>query len=171
MAIDILKEINRIKQQVCNLIKNSIDEAPVDGEIYGRQDGDWVVINEESIPEDFFIATQLDSSSLLYQTDTFRQLNLQPYVGTTIINTNEIVRNGNDIFVVGNYSGDSSLQVFLIGLFDCRIKDDVLVFSEVRTTLLSAPIHGLIFHNDYLYSATITTTTTITKINPITLQI
>ncbi|QSW90690.1 hypothetical protein J0383_07740 [Flavobacterium endoglycinae] len=118
------------------------------------------------IAEDFYIATLIDSTKLLYKTDTFREIDLQPFVGTAITNTNEIVRNGNDIFVVGNYSYDNSLTAFIVSLINCRIRNNVLVFDSSKYAVFPAPIHGLIFHNGFLYSATRTTTTNIAKINP-----
>ena len=153
-----------------NPIINATEEAPIDGNIYGRQDGGWTVINEIDIPEDFFIATQIASSKLIYETDSFREIDLQPYTSIIITNTNEIVRNGNDIFAVGNYSDTNTLQAFLIRIINCRIKDNELIFDIIDSIPLSQPIHGLIFHNGFLYSATRTTVTTITKINPYNLS-
>ena len=124
------------------------------------------VLEVKPIADDFYIAGLLESSKLLYHTDIFREIDLQPYVGITIINTNEIVRNGNDIFVVGNYSFDNTLTPFIVSLINCRTRNNVLIFDSSNFATLSLPIHGLIFHNGFLFSATRTTTTNINKINP-----
>lgn len=119
------------------------------------------------IPEGFYVTTLIASSKLLYFSDQFREVDLQPVLPTTtIVNTNEIVRNGNDLFIVGNYSPDGSLTTFIMRLVNCRIRDNILVWEKSNAIELSGQIHGLIFHNGFLYTATITTVTKITKINP-----
>ncbi|MFW0737134.1 hypothetical protein [Flavobacterium sp. T12S277] len=119
------------------------------------------------IPEGFYVTTLIASSKLLYFSDQFREVDLQPVLPTTtIVNTNEIVRNGNDLFIVGNYSPDGSLTTFIMRLVNCRLRDNILVWEKSNAIELSGQIHGLIFHNGFLYTATITTVTKITKINP-----
>ncbi|MFW0739732.1 hypothetical protein [Flavobacterium sp. T12S277] len=119
------------------------------------------------IPEGFFCTTQIASSKLLYYSDQFREIDLQPVLpSTTIVNTNEIVRNGDDLFIVGNYSSDGSLTTFIMRLVNCKLRDNILTWEKSHGIELSGQIHSLIFHNGFLYTATITTLTKITKINP-----
>ncbi|BFM42663.1 hypothetical protein CFS9_13040 [Flavobacterium sp. CFS9] len=119
------------------------------------------------IPEGFYVTTLIASSKLLYFSDQFREVDLQSVLPTTtIVNTNEIVRNGNDLFIVGNYSPDGSLTTFIMRLVNCRLRDNILVWEKSNAIELSGQIHGLICHNGFLYAATITTVTKITKINP-----
>jgi len=129
-------------------------------------DGVLALLNSEPIPEDFYIATLFDSSKIMYKTDIYRELDLQPHVSVTITMTNEIVRNGNDFFIVGNFTNDNSLPVFIVRLLGAKIKKNILIFDAIESGNLAAPIHGLIYHNDFLFTATRSSLTTITKINP-----
>lgn len=151
-----------------NPIINFTGVESVSGDLVDNTDPQNPVINGagESIPDDFYIATLIDSSKLLYESNGFKELELQPYVSVTITNTNEIVRNGNDLFIVGNYSDTNTLPVFLVKIKNCRLQNDILVFDSITSTTLSYPIHGLVFHNNFLYSSSRTTNSIITKINP-----
>lgn len=124
------------------------------------------------LPDDFYIATGIDTSSLLYKTDIYRYIDLQPDTEITIHNTNEIVRNGNDLFLAGNFTFDSAYPTIVIGLYGCRIEDDILKYNSIVVVELPDiyQVHGLIYYREMLYMASRQddgiTSVKMAKINP-----
>lgn len=128
----------------------------------------------KEIPIDFFISTTVEGSHLTYLTDTYKTIDLQQYSSVPVINSNEIVRNGNDLFVIINWGGN----VCIIAMYGCYIKDNILkVTSSSFQSINEDKIHGLIFHRNFLYASERPLSTdvpisgsNIVKINPYDLQ-
>lgn len=105
--------------------------------------------------EDFFISTTASGTWLTYKTDTYRRVDLQPYVETIIQNTNEIVRNGRDFYITANFIDDEITPSTLIRLVNCQIFNNQLIFDSVEELVLPiGRFHGSAFHRDYLYLIT-----------------
>lgn len=127
-----------------------------------------------NVVSDFFIATLINSSKLIYKTDQYYQVDLQPHVSVEIDNTNEIIREGNNFWVVGNFGLPSA---FIIKLEECRfIGNKLFVKSVVEKNISSftSNVHGMKLYGDYIYLSDrpsgVVTPTTITKIHKNTLD-
>lgn len=119
------------------------------------------------IPDDIFISTTVDGKYITYLTDSYRQLDLQQFTNINIINTNEIVKIKNDIFITGNFSEIESDLSCLIALYDCKIINNFLIVGSYNSRVLtSSTIHGLTVHRSFLYLTNRKALTTIFKINP-----
>lgn len=170
MEKQILQRLYNAERRIADLykkIKKFIFDAPLDGNLYGRQDGEWVILKEEPIPDDFYIATLIDSSSLLYNSNNeFKYIDLQLYTNITILNTNEIVRNGNDIFLTGNFTFDNTGEPFIARLSGCYLDSNGdFNFIESSFERISTAVHSLLFHNGFLFLTSRTTQTIVLKIN------
>lgn len=105
--------------------------------------------------EDFFISTTASGSWLTYKTDIYRRIDLQPYVETVIQNTNEIFRNGKDIYVVANFVDDEITPSTLIKMTNCQIFNNQLIFEDIEELILPVGrFHGATFHRDFIYLLT-----------------
>ena len=56
----------------------------------------------KDLPADFYIAGSAQGNEIIYKTNTYRTFVLS-IPGITITNINEIVRNGNDLFLTCNF--------------------------------------------------------------------
>lgn len=105
------------------------------------------------IPDDFYIATLSKSSSLLYYTDSFRTIDLYDYLDdVNIRNSNEIVRDGSDFYLCGNFGPSDT---YFIKLTNCRLKNGVIFhFDKIEHRVISSYInyvHGMCFYKGYIY--------------------
>lgn len=105
------------------------------------------------IPEDFYIATLSNSSKLLYYTDSFRTIDLYDYLDdVNIRNSNEIVRDGSDFYLCGNFG---SSDTYFIKLTNCRLKNGTIFqFDKIEHRIISSYInyvHGMCFYKGYIY--------------------
>jgi hypothetical protein len=137
-----------------------------------------VVHTITELPSDFFISTSNSATghgtSLTYFTDEYKRIDLQSFSETIITNTNEILRDGNNLFILANSINGttSSTPILLIRLENCKIINNVLVPENVATASLTvtARTHGSILHRGFLYISTRPNTgsvgTQILKINP-----
>lgn len=132
-------------------------------------------VEHQEIPFDFFASTSVEGGLITYKTDAYRTFDLQPLTGITITNTNEIIRNGNDIFISGNFSPDLSKTTFLIVLYGCYIEENVLKVTSYSSTEITglSSAHSVTFHrgNVYLASRTYIDSSTfypvkVARINP-----
>lgn len=122
-------------------------------------------------PTDFYISTMVQSTKLTYLSNisstTFSMIDLQPYSNLQIVNSNEILRYGNDIHITGNFGTNS----YTIKLKDCKFIKNRLFFQgyeENSITSFINYIHGMVLYNGYLYLSSRETSTkpmTIAKIN------
>jgi len=127
-------------------------------------------------PSDFYISTMVQSTNLTYLSNisstTFSTIDLQYYSSLQILNSNEILRYGNDIYITGNF-GTSS---YILKLKDCKLIKNRLFFQgyeENSITSFINYIHGMAYINDYIYlssRAPGVTPVTIAKINSNNLQ-
>jgi len=132
----------------------------------------------EPMPEDFYIATSAYGSELLYRSssDEFNRLDLSEFLDSsiTIQNTNEIVRNGNDLYIASNFGASSS---GLIKLTNCVLRNGkYLKFGQIDYLGLTnsiSYIHGSCFYKDNLYlsSRVATETPKVIKVDPNTLTV
>jgi hypothetical protein len=120
------------------------------------------------IPEDFYISTLVNSSDLLYYTDSFYRINLESYLdkGINIRNSNEIVRNNSDFYICGNFGPSDT---YFIKLTNCRLKNGVIFsFERIEYKVISSFInfvHGMCFYKGYLYLASRSATTIVARID------
>lgn len=120
------------------------------------------------IPEDFYISTLVNSSDLLYYTDSFRRIDLESYLdpGINVRNSNEIVRNGSDFYLCGNFGPSDT---YFLKLTNCRLKRGVIFhFDKIEYKLITSNInlvHGMCFYKGYLYLASRSATTTVARID------
>jgi hypothetical protein len=125
-------------------------------------------------PSDFYIATMLDGNTLTYLSNTFSTINIQPYFNTNIINSNEVYRNNNDLYITGNFG---FTQSYIFKLKDCKFIKNRLLFQGVEENYIANDINyvqGLTYMNDFIYLSSRESPTTfanIVKINPTNLQI
>lgn len=122
-----------------------------------NSNGYWTSWTEaaESIPSDFLILTQVYGSSLTYNTyGDYLTLDLKEFLDPSIVlqNTNEIVRNGNDLFITTNFGASYS---GLIKLTNCGLRDGkYLKFDQINHIGLTSSIshiHGMSFYKNNLY--------------------
>lgn len=106
----------------------------------------------KGLPEDFFVSTSAEGSLLNYKTDTYRTIDLQPITAILIKSTNEIVRNGDDLFFTGNFAYDDSNPIIVGALYGCYIEDNVLKYEVAKIVEVQgfSSCHGLIFHRGRL---------------------
>lgn len=108
------------------------------------------------IPEDFFIATTINNDKLTYKTDIYREINLATILGSPVLNSNEIIRVGNDFYLTINYATDGTTNQEVVKLADCYIKDNILIVSSFikKSTPLSS-VHALVYNetDEFLYIA------------------
>jgi len=122
----------------------------------------------EDIPEDFYISTLIDSSELLYYTDSFRRIDLKSYLDESIIvrNSNEIVRSGSDFYLCGNFGPSDT---YFIKLTNCRLKKGFIFhFDKIEYKLITSTInlvHGMCFYKGYIYLSSRSATTIVARIN------
>lgn len=104
------------------------------------------------LPEDFLVITQV-GVEIKYYTDSFRTLDISSLVGVTVDNTNEIVRNGNDLFITGNFI-DNATNQFILRLIDCKIVNNILTYeSSSWADIGMAKVHSFKFHRGFIYYA------------------
>ncbi|WP_130735514.1 hypothetical protein [Flavobacterium sp. J27] len=101
-----------------------------------------------NLPADFYIAGSADGNELIYKTNTYRKLILT-IPGVTITNINEIVRQGNDLFLTCNFGVDN----IIVSLINCQIKNNRLIYDSVNYRALTGItyVHSIVFYEDYLY--------------------
>lgn len=105
---------------------------------------------------DFYIAGLIGTSKLIYKTDIFREYDLKVHfdrLGITIIDVNEIVRNGNDLYITGNFGQPNA---FVGKLENCVIRSNQFDFEKAHGVIVSDKInniHGLAYYKGYLYLA------------------
>jgi hypothetical protein len=122
----------------------------------------------KDIPEDFYISTLVNSSELLYYTDSFRRIDLESYLDPSINvrNSNEIVRNGSDFYLCGNFGPSDT---YFIKLTNCKLKNGVIFhFDKIEHRVITSYInlvHGICFYKGYIYLASRSTTTIVARIN------
>jgi hypothetical protein len=122
----------------------------------------------KDIPEDFYISTLVNSSELLYYTDSFHRIDLESYLDPSINvrNSNEIVRNGSDFYLCGNFGPSDT---YFIKLTNCKLKNGLIFqFDKIEYKLITSNInlvHGMRFYKGYLYLASRSTTTTVARID------
>lgn len=120
------------------------------------------------IPEDFYISTLVNSSELLYYTDSFHRIDLESYLDPSINirNSNEIVRNGSDFYLCGNFG---TSDTYFLKLTNCRLKNGVIFhFDKIEYKLITSYInlvHGMCFYKGYLYLSSRSTTTIVARID------
>lgn len=122
------------------------------------------------LPMDFYLSTNSDSNTLLYKTDTYREITI-PSGSIEITNINEVLRNGNDLFLTCNFYGDSAI----VSLLDCKIINNVLVYSDIKhSDIININyIHGSVLYNGYIYASNrevVSEPVKIIKINPYDLE-
>lgn len=79
-------------------------------------------------------------------------MDLQPYVNTVIQNTNEIIRDGKNLFVVGNFLEEEVTPAFLLKMNNCRFFNNELIFDSIEETLLPiSRVHGTILSGSSLF--------------------
>lgn len=120
-----------------------------------KSDGTFGLIDKpifQNIPTDFFISGNVNGSNLTYKTDSYRQVDLAVLAPTAgfISNINEIIRIGNDFFIVINYGINTNQN--LIALRDCYIENNIFKSTSVEfvdTTFFGASdaIHSLAYND------------------------
>lgn len=109
--------------------------------------------NTKDLPTDFFISSGV-GVNLLYYSDSYRTIDISGLVGPVVTNTNEIVRNGNDLFIIGNFI-DNATNEFVLRLVGCKLVNGELTYQSTDWASFQAPrVHSLRFHRGYLYGAT-----------------
>ena len=138
-----------------------------------------VVKEVKGLPSDLWIAGSLQGFnslgySLRYFTDTFRSVDLKPFIPTLTNSITEIMRDGNDLILIANNGSatTSSNPIMIIRLYECRIVDNVLTWQDLKYSNITVEtrVHGITLHRGYVYLATRPSnaagaTTQITKIN------
>ncbi|MBF03232.1 MAG: hypothetical protein CMP76_08045 [Flavobacterium sp.] len=123
----------------------------------------------KDLPSDFYIAGSAQGSELIYKTNTYQTISLS-IPGTTITNINEIVRNGNDLFLTCNFGVDN----IIVSLINCQIKSNKLVYEAINYKALTGItfVHSMVFYEDYLYLSNRVTGQPVIlgKINPYNLE-
>ncbi|MCO6162596.1 hypothetical protein [Flavobacterium sp. NRK F7] len=123
----------------------------------------------KDLPSDFYIAGSAQGNELIYKTNTYRTFVLS-IPGTTITNINEIVRNGNDLFLTCNFGEDN----IIVSLINCQIKSNKLVYEAINYKALTGItfVHSMVFYEDYLYLSNRVTGQPVIlgKINPYNLE-
>ena len=124
------------------------------------------------IPSDFYISTLVNSSELLYYTDNYYRVDLKSFLpsGINIRNSNEIVRDGSDFYLCGNFGPSDT---YFVKLTNCRLKNGLYFnFDSIQYNLITSYInyvHGMCFYKGYLYlssrSTDVGVSTTVAKIN------
>ena len=124
------------------------------------------------VPSDFYISTLVNSSELLYYTDNYYRIDLESFLssGINIRNSNEIVRDGSDFYLCGNFGPSDT---YFVKLTNCRLKNGLyLNFDSIEYNLITSYInyvHGMCFYKGYLYlssrSTDVGVSTTVAKIN------
>lgn len=138
------EHLRRIKIYENSLFQNANPAASSSGALYTE------------IPNEFYIATLSNSSSLLYYTDSFRSIDLEDYLdkNINIRNSNEIVRDGSDFYLCGNFGPSDT---YFIKLTNCRLKNGVIFhFDKIEHRVISSFInyvHGMCFYKGYIYLA------------------
>ncbi len=122
----------------------------------------------EGLPEELLIMTNVAGDYLTYLIDgVYKELDLTPYCGVPIDNSNEIARNGNDIFVTLNFTDTGTQTMYLLCLYNGKFVAGELTFESSSYVALSQPVvHSFMFHRGFIYLVTRTTPSFITKINP-----
>ena len=100
------------------------------------------------LPADFYIGGSAASGELIYKTNIYRKLVLT-IPGITLLNINEIVRNGNDLFLTCNFGADN----LIVSLLNCQIKSNKLIYETLNYQVLTGItfVHSMVFYEDYLY--------------------
>ena len=125
-------------------------------------------------PSDFYISTMLNGNTLTYLSNTFSTINLQPYFSTTIINSNEVYRKNNDLYIAGNLN---YTQSYIFKLKDCKFIKNRLLFQGVEENYIANDINyvqGLTYMNDFIYLSSRESSITppvVLKINSTNLQV
>lgn len=157
------------------LINTKIGEAPIDGNSYVRRDEEWVLENNNTyfdfgLPKDFYVGSTIgdvpvditsEANFLTYKTDTYRKYYMEG-APATITNSNEVLRDGNDLYIFcngytvgGGGTAIPGLPVMIAKLQNCNIVENVLVPETV--SYQSYPtmyrIHGSIFHRGFIYAS------------------
>ena len=135
------EHLRRVKIYENSLFQNTNPVASSSGSFY------------IDIPDEFYIATLSNSSSLLYYTDSFRTIDLYDYLDdVNIRNSNEIVRDGSDFYLCGNFGPSDT---YFIKLTNCRLKNGVIFhFDKIEHKVISSYInyvHGMCFYKGYIY--------------------
>ena len=104
----------------------------------------------KDLPADFYIAGSAQGNEIIYKTNTYRTFVLS-IPGITITNINEIVRNGNDLFLTCNFGEDN----IIVSLINCQIKSNKLVYEAINYKVLTGItfVHSMVFYEDYLFLA------------------
>lgn len=153
---------------------------------------------KEDLPEDFFISCTfkpdgVDGRYMTYLTDDFRELDLQAVFPDvfpethTVYATFNVLRNGNDIFISGQFD-DNEGNMFVGSIIGAKRVNNVLTWEssgikEVGGLNLNssgdiASWHGAKYYNGYLYFSTRVNTSNntpiigvqIIKVNPYNLN-
>lgn len=125
-------------------------------------------------PSDFYLTTLLNSNNLIYISNTFSTINIQPYFSTNIINSNEVYRNNNDLYITGNFG---FTQSYIFKLKDCKFIKNRLLFQGVEENYIANDINyvqALTYMNDFIYLSSresSITPTVVCKINSTNLQV
>ena len=152
---------------VCDIpfIESPVIISEVNDIVYSQ----YLTKNElpNDLPLDFYCSTTIgDGTTVLtnqnyitYKTDTYRKFyfNDSPI---SVLNSNEILRNGNDIFILANgfdtFTSTNpipELPVLIIKLKDCKIINNVLTPTEIEYKQYPSfyRIYGSTFHRGYIY--------------------
>jgi len=143
-----------------------------ENKIYSNSGGDFYI----DIPNDFYITTLQNSSQLLYYSDSFHQFDLSEFLSKNIRirDTNEVLRNGKDFFIIGNFSTSANPNdSFLVKLTNCRLKNGVyFTYTNIEYVSLSPYInyvYGSCFYKGNVYlcsrAPNTSTATIIAKVN------
>lgn len=175
---DIEADINNIQSdlvQLLTIINSKLDDAPQDGNSYVRRDGDWVLEDRNTyygfgLPKDFYVGSTIgdvpvdftsQANFITYKTDSYRKFYMEG-APSTITNSNEILRDGNDLYVFcngytvgGGGTAIPGLPVMIAKLKNCNIVNDIMVVEEVTYQEYSTMyrIHGSIFHRGFIYAS------------------
>lgn len=106
----------------------------------------------KEIPLDFFISGSALGSQLTYLSGNYKVLDLQSYTTTRIYNINEVIRNGNDLYLTINFSDDPAIFNSIIKLGGCFLVNGFLSFKSFNIQILPiSRIHGSIFYRGWIY--------------------
>lgn len=103
---------------------------------------------------DIYIGTQNENTKLLYLTDQYREIDLQPFVTATIVNTNIIERDNNDLYVVGNFSFvENPIPIIVLKITNVRFVSNRMFFDSITEATIEGFTSGhcLRVHGDFLY--------------------
>jgi len=127
-----------------------------------------------SLPEDFIIwgnnAQAYNVRYLPRDVDVVNSTQLSQYVTITRPAQvfNEILRNGNDLFLLSSGSTTSSTnQPYIMVLYNCRLVNNVLTWDKMTQSLINIPyrIHGTTFHNGFIFGVN-ANGNMVVKVNP-----